>query len=116
MELKEFTKKVLKDLIDGVEEVRKDSSRDLRLTSNSSYRTVEFDVAVTVESELSGKASGGIKVLSFFQVQGDTEGTTKNFPCFQCSNWKKLKTFIPPEAFPLNSLSTVTATSNSTVL
>ena len=82
MELKEFTKNVLKDLIDAVEEVRKGSTRDLHLASTKDTRTVEFDVAVSVENEvsgeISGEISGGIKVLSFFQIKGDTNGSTKN--------------------------------------
>ena len=78
MELKEFTKTVLKELLEAVEEVRKEASRDLRLISNTTNRTVEFDVAVTVENEVHGKATGGIKVLNFMQVQGDSGGTSKN--------------------------------------
>ena len=49
MELKEFVKNVLKDLVEAVEETRVNSNRDMHLGSGKENRTVEFDIAVTVE-------------------------------------------------------------------
>lgn len=71
MELKEFVKKVLVDVVEAVEEARSTSSRDMHLFGNSNARTIEFDVAVTVEksSEASGKA--GIKVLELIEGGGN---------------------------------------------
>lgn len=78
MEIKEFVSKVLRDLVEAVEEVRAASVREMKLTSNSGSRTVEFDMAVSVESatDVSGKA--GIKVLEFIQAGGDVSETQKN--------------------------------------
>ena len=78
MELKEFTKKVLKDLIDAVEEVRAEASRDLHLVADANNRTVEFDVAVSVETESGGSAAGAIKVLNLVQIAGDSKGKNRN--------------------------------------
>ena len=78
MELKEFVKNVLKDLVDAVEEVRNESVRNMHLESNNDTRTVEFDIAVTVEDakSLSGKA--GIKVFQIIQGGGDVSKEYKN--------------------------------------
>ncbi|MFA5093318.1 MAG: hypothetical protein WC543_05190 [Candidatus Omnitrophota bacterium] len=77
MELKDFVKKVLSDLVQGVEEARNDSIRDMKLYDKE-MKTVEFDIAVTVEDvdTVSGKA--GIRVLQFAEAGGDIAKETKN--------------------------------------
>jgi len=77
MELKEFVKKVLNDLVLGVEEARSGSVRDMKLYDKDS-KTVEFDIAVTVEDvdKKSGKA--GIRVLEFAEAGGDVMQEVKN--------------------------------------
>jgi len=77
MELKEFVKKVLNDLVQGVEEARSISPRDMHLYDKEN-KTVEFDIAVTVEDvdKLSGKA--GIRVLQFVETGGDVTKEIKN--------------------------------------
>lgn len=82
MELKEFVQNVLTDLIDGVEEVRNSSQRDLRLSRNvQSNQTIEFDIALTVEEEKSntteGKLTGkgNIKVAS---INGNVKSQSEN--------------------------------------
>lgn len=79
MELKEFVKSVLKDLVEGVEEVRKESSRDMTLASHKeSNQTVEFDIAVTVEDATSGTGSAGIKVFQIIEGGGEISKEMKN--------------------------------------
>ena len=78
MELKEFVSKALKDIIDGVEDVRSESVRDLFLNKTDQSRTVEFDIAVTAEDVVTGKAEAGIKVLSLGGFGGDVSTETKN--------------------------------------
>jgi hypothetical protein len=77
MELKEFVKKVLTDLVQGVEETRSASPRDMYLFDKEN-KTVEFDIAVTVEDfdKLSGKA--GIRVMQFVETGGDMAKEIKN--------------------------------------
>jgi hypothetical protein len=77
MELKEFVKKVLTDLVQGVEEARSASPRDMHLYDKEN-KTVEFDIAVTVEDidKTSGKA--GIRVLQFVEAGGDVAKEIKN--------------------------------------
>ncbi|MBU1092438.1 hypothetical protein KJ836_02090 [Patescibacteria group bacterium] len=78
MELKDFVKKVLLDLVQAVEEVRGESVRDMRLSNHKGERTVEFDIAVSAESSsgLSGKA--GVRVLQFAEAGGDINKEAKN--------------------------------------
>ncbi len=78
MELKEFVKNVLKDLVDAVEETRRESSRDMRLDSNKDTRTVEFDIAVTVEDATSSSGKAGIKVFQIIEGGGDVSKEYKN--------------------------------------
>lgn len=78
MELKEFVKKVITDLVEAVEDVRATSSRDMHLSRNEQSRTVEFDIAVSVE-ETSGKSGkAGVRVLEFIQAGGDIAEQSKN--------------------------------------
>lgn len=78
MELKQFVKTVIMETISAVDESSSESSRNVHLASNDARRTIEFDVAVTVEeaSELSGKA--GIKVLQFIEGAGDGSKSNKS--------------------------------------
>ncbi len=78
MELKEFVKSVLKDIVDAVEETREESSRDMRLDASKNDRTVEFDIAVTVEDGTSGKGSAGIKVFQVMSGGGEISKELKN--------------------------------------
>lgn len=54
MELKDFVKNVLIDLVNAVEETRSESCRDMSLRSNTQTgQSIEFDIAVTVEDTAS---------------------------------------------------------------
>lgn len=78
MELKEFIKNVLNDIIEGVEEVRSSSIRDLRVQGDKDKSAVEFEVAVTVESLDSTNKGGKIKVMELLQGSADVSKEQKN--------------------------------------
>ncbi len=77
MELKDFVKKVLSDLVLGVEEARSGSVRDMKLYDKDS-KTVEFDIAVTVEDIDKKSGKEGIRVLQFAEASGDVMQEVKN--------------------------------------
>lgn len=77
MELKEFVKKVLTDLVQGVESARNDSIRDMKLYDKE-MKTVEFDIAVTIEDVDTKSGKAGIRVLQFAEAGGDIAKETKN--------------------------------------
>ena len=78
MELKQFVKNVLKDLVEAVEEVRLESSRDMRLDSEDKGRTIDFDIAVAVEDAMKGEGSAGIRVFQFLEGNGGLSTELKN--------------------------------------
>jgi hypothetical protein len=78
MELKDFIKKVLSDLVASVEEVRMESNRDMHLTSTTENRTVEFDIAVTTEDATSASGKAGIKVFQIIEGGGNMQTENKN--------------------------------------
>lgn len=78
MELKDFIKKVLADLVNSVEEVRSESHRDMHLTSTKENRTVEFDIAVTVEDSTAGSGKAGIKIFQIIEGGGEVSKESKN--------------------------------------
>ncbi len=78
MELKEFIKNVLNDIIEGVEEVRSSSIRDLRVQGDKDKSAIEFEVAVTVESTESASKGGKIKVIELVQGGIETIKDQKN--------------------------------------
>lgn len=77
MELKEFVKKVLTDLVQGVEEARSSSPREMVLYDKEN-KTVEFDIAVTVEDIDKSSGKAGIRVLQFVETGGDVAREIKN--------------------------------------
>ena len=78
MEIKEFVKSVLRDIVDAVEEVRHESSRDMHLKSGKDERTVEFDIAVTVEDSTASAGKAGIKVFQVIEGGADISKELKN--------------------------------------
>lgn len=78
MELKEFIKGILRDIVDAVEEARTEGSRDMYLDSGKEDRTVEFDIAVTVEDSTSGTGKAGIKVFQMIEGGGELSREAKN--------------------------------------
>jgi hypothetical protein len=78
MELKQFVKSVLKDVVDAVEETRHESSRDMHLDAGKDHRTVEFDIAVTVENATAKTGKAGIKVFQLIEGGGDVSKELRN--------------------------------------
>lgn len=78
MNLKEFTQKALTEIIEGVEATRSNSSRGLRLAQTDDNRTVEFDVAVSVETKSKAEGEAEIKVLAFVGAGGKVGQETTN--------------------------------------
>jgi hypothetical protein len=77
MELKEFVKFTVNDLLDAVSEVTEERGKKrggekvslVSLDKNKETRTIEFDVAVVAETESGkekgGSVRGGVRVLGF---------------------------------------------------
>ncbi len=79
MELKQFVKNVLKDLVEAVDEARTESSRDLHLTSHKeTNQTVEFDIAVSAEDATKTGGKAGVRVLHFVEGGGDISKEIKS--------------------------------------
>ncbi len=78
MELKEFIKKVIADAIEAVDESSDVATRGVYLASRNDKRTIEFDVAVSVEETKSVQGKAGIKVLSFMEGRGELGSGSKN--------------------------------------
>lgn len=76
MDLKDFVKKALQDITTAVDEVSADSSRKMVLAKRDTDRTVEFDVAVTVEE--TGTVAGGIKILNIIGAGISADQQNKN--------------------------------------
>ena len=78
MELKYFVKSVLKDVIDAVEETKQESNRNMYLDSGKDQRTVEFDIAVSIEDATKSSGKAGIKVFQVIEGGGDMSKELKN--------------------------------------
>jgi hypothetical protein len=79
MELKEFVKKVIIDLDQAISEANSETKRTIRFKGVKEQRTaLEFDVAVTVESHVSGKVAGGIKVWGIAEAGASGSTESKN--------------------------------------
>ena len=77
MELKEFIKKTLLDIVEAVNEVNEDSPYDVKLFGLDDKRTVEFDVAVSAEKNGISAGTMGISVFSL-KAGGKIEKETKD--------------------------------------
>jgi hypothetical protein len=98
MELKEFVKKVLVDLVDAVEEARTESTRDMKLLQNKdSGQTIEFDIAVTVEDNTAHQGQAGIKVFKFIEAGGEASKEMKNSSVSRISFGVYIDTFTKEE-------------------
>lgn len=80
MNLKEFVKNAIVEIVEAVEKSSDASKRKivLRHPSGDNLRTIEFDVAVSVEKEGVAEGGGGIKVLSFVEAKGGLKRSTKS--------------------------------------
>ena len=78
MELKDFVKKVVMDLVESVDEASQESSRSVKLLSQHDKRTIEFDIAITTEDVDTKSGKAGVKVLQFVKAGGDMSKELKN--------------------------------------
>jgi hypothetical protein len=78
MELKEFTKKAILEIVGAVEDARGESKRDMRLGSTSGTRTIEFDIAVSAEEGAGKEGNAGIRVWQVLEGGGKISSESKN--------------------------------------
>ena len=78
MNLQEFVKDVLVSLDKAIEEARGEMKRDIKFTDTKDQRTVEFDIAVSVEKIDAKSGKAGIKVLRFVEGSGNLSRESKN--------------------------------------
>lgn len=78
MDIKDFVKTILLQLNEAVDEVREQTSRDIKFVSTDGKRTVEFDIAVTAEDVQKATGKAGVKVLSIIEGSGDIAKESKN--------------------------------------
>lgn len=78
MNLQEFVKDVLVSIEGAIEEARGSTSRDIRFAETKDQRTVEFDIAVSVEETANKSGKAGIRVLQFAEAGGDISKENKN--------------------------------------
>jgi hypothetical protein len=74
VDLQQFVTSVLTQLDAAVSQARADTQRDIRFQASQGSRTVEFDVAVTVESEKSKEGGAKLEVAGFWMVGGHLGG------------------------------------------
>jgi hypothetical protein len=78
MELKEFIKKALSEIIEAVDEVSDSASREVYLQNTEGSRSVEFDVAVTASEKGTNEGGAGIRVLHFVELGGSKSSEVTN--------------------------------------
>ncbi len=78
MELKDFIKKALSEIIEAVDEVSESGPREVHIRSNENHRDIEFDIAVTATSTTTGEAGGGIRVMQFIEAGGSKTNEVTN--------------------------------------
>lgn len=76
MDLKNFTKQAILEITEAVKEINID--REVLLVSGKDKRTIEFDVAVTVEENRATTGGGQIQVLGLIRGEGDIKQEVKN--------------------------------------
>jgi hypothetical protein len=78
MELEEFIKRSIIDIVKGVKGAAKDLESCLYLIDAEGKRTIEFDIAVTAEANENLNGKVGIKVLSLLSGGGEVGSNIKN--------------------------------------
>lgn len=78
MNLQEFVKNVLVDIDHAVSEARTETKRDISFSNTKDQRTVEFDIAVSVQDTDLKTGKAGIRVLQFAEAGGDISKENKN--------------------------------------
>ena len=78
MEIKEFVKNIIIDLDQAISEATNKTSREVYFTDKGDNRTVEFDIAVSVEDTGDKQAGAKIKVLELIELGGSGSKKNKN--------------------------------------
>ena len=78
MELKDFTKKAILEIIEAVDEAKAHSGRSVSIAGIKGNRVIEFDIAVSAETNKKDTGGGGIKVWKVFEAHGARALETKN--------------------------------------
>ncbi len=78
MNLRDFVKDVLVGIEGAIESARKDTLRDISFAETKDQRTVEFDIAVSVEELDKANGRAGVRVLEFAEAGGDISKENKN--------------------------------------
>ena len=76
MDLKNFTKQAILEITEAVNEINID--REVLLVSGKDKRTIEFDVAVTVEENRTATGGGQIQVIGLIRGEGDIKQEVRN--------------------------------------
>lgn len=94
MNLKPFLKTAIVDIVSAMEESSKELGREIHIGLQGDSKSVEFDIAVTAESALSGQATTGIKVLGV-GLDAELKGDTKQSEISRI----KFRAYIPSKKF-----------------
>lgn len=78
MELQEFIKSSLEQIVGVVNEVNRDLGNSIYFTDKGDQRTIEFDIAVSAESGDTKSGGLAIKVLEIVDVGGKKDKSEKN--------------------------------------
>lgn len=78
MELKEFIKKALTEIIEAVDEVGQFACREPYLHDADGSRSIEFDIAVSASEKGTSNGGAGIRVLHFVEIGGKVGNEVTN--------------------------------------
>lgn len=78
MNLQEFVKDVLVSLDKAVDDARASMNRSISFAYTQDHRTVEFDIAVSVEETNAKSGKAGIRVLQLAEGGGELSQENKN--------------------------------------
>ena len=97
MNLQEFIKDVLTQINLAVDEARELTSRDITFSEKDNARTIEFDIAVSVEEDDKQSGKAGIRVLQFAEAGGDISKQIKNSTVSRITFGLRIESFTKAE-------------------
>jgi hypothetical protein len=71
MEVKEFIKSITRSVVEAVQESSEELNHEMYITHSPDNKSIEFDVAVTVENSTKGEA--GINICNIVDIGGKDE-------------------------------------------
>lgn len=92
MQLKDFIKNSIKDITEAVSEIDSESQRNMYVSGQDS-KSIEFDIAVSIEDSVNKSGRAGIKVYQITEGGGEVSKEIKN------SSVSRLKFSIYVERF-----------------